>query len=123
MLTYKEIEELDADTLFQKEKHSVGPGWLPLIEKAHAALLKSSPDYKPVQIKEKFGSLRFYVQGVEYGTPAYEAIIEAERLSEKTCEECGEPAEVKSVEGWLRCLCDEHLDEALERRRGGASDG
>lgn len=116
MLTYKQIEELDADALFEIERTSVGPGWQEIIEKCHKALRESSPDYKPIQIKEKFGGLRYYVQGVEFGTPAYNPITEAEQASEVTCEECGEPGEIKSVVGWYRCLCPADFETTLAKR-------
>lgn len=116
MLTYKQIEELDADALFEIERKGVGPGWQDIIETCHKALRESCPDYKPTQIKEKFGGLRFYATGVPYTDAAYQAIADAERASEVTCEECGLPGKVQSVRGWWRCLCEGDYAQALERR-------
>jgi len=47
------------------------------------------PDYgfQIEQIKEKFGTLRFYVSGAD--DQIFEWIDEAERASTYTCEECG----------------------------------
>lgn len=58
-----------------------------------------------VQIKEKFGTLRFYVNG---GTTKTEAFIEfAEYHSGRICETCGAPGKTRG-EGWLTTLCELH---------------
>lgn len=57
------------------------------------------------QIKEKFGTLRFYVGGGDDHTKG--AIQMAEAMSAVTCEECGAPG-VLSGRGYLRTLCDRH---------------
>lgn len=121
MLTYKQIEELDADALFDIERKGVHDGWQDIIETCHKALRASSPDYKPVQIKEKFGTLRFYVQGVAYGEPEYQPILDAEAASETTCEDCGETGKVVSVLGWWRCVCDDDYQANLRRRAEAAT--
>lgn len=57
------------------------------------------------QVKEKFGSLRFYLDG---GTEEMHNLIdEAERASSVICEDCGKPGKMRKG-GWIRCLCDEH---------------
>jgi len=57
---------------------------------------------RAAQVKEKFGSLRFYMT---IGTDeVYAMISEAEELSSKTCEECGGPGEQRSG-GWIHTLC------------------
>lgn len=59
--------------------------------------------YKASQVKEKYGSLRMYM---DYETEEMSAVIRlAEHDSAKTCEECGEPGEVRG-KGWLMCRCD-----------------
>lgn len=54
------------------------------------------------QVKEKFGTLRFYVhnQTKEIG----DIINKAESLSEVTCELCGQPGKL-IAKGWCRTLC------------------
>jgi hypothetical protein len=60
------------------------------------------------QVKEKYGTLRFYMSG---GTDKiYEFIDEAERKSAQTCEVCGAHGDLR-VGGWLKTLCDEHATE------------
>tara|TARA_R110000850_G_scaffold205106_5_gene331294 strand:- start:578 stop:1213 length:636 start_codon:yes stop_codon:yes gene_type:complete len=57
---------------------------------------------KAFQVKEKFAGLRFYM--TTQSDEITVLIEEAEALSLKTCEECGEPGE-KTNTGWLRTLC------------------
>jgi hypothetical protein len=60
------------------------------------------------QIKEKFGTLRFYVSGAASDS-MMEAIMEAESLSACTCERCGAPGAVRVSRAgfWLKTLCPE----------------
>jgi len=78
------------------------PGWRKIILDLHDKLVEESPDYYIIQIKEKFGGLRYYVGGTTYA--GYDMIDEAERLSYVTCETCGRPGEPTS-KGWTRTLC------------------
>ena len=57
------------------------------------------------QIKEKFGTLRFYYQGGDDYIRGLEAM--ADSISAVMCEECGKPASC-STDGWIRTLCEEH---------------
>jgi hypothetical protein len=58
-----------------------------------------------VQVKEKFGGLRFYVQAAT--KEHYNYISFAESMSYRTCESCG--AEGKTyTDGWHTTLCDIH---------------
>lgn len=71
-----------------------------------------------VQVKEKYGTLRFYVDGAT--DAQYNYIDFAEILSGKTCEVCGKPGQTYYM-GWNQTLCDEHAneeygDEATEYR-------
>jgi hypothetical protein len=63
---------------------------------------------KIVQIKEKFGTLRFYTCG---GTGVHQAIADyAENMSSVTCEKCGNAARTYRI-GWHRTLCRDHAIE------------
>lgn len=57
------------------------------------------------QVKEKFGTLRFYYSGGDSYIDGLVAM--AESMSGATCEECGAPGRVRPG-GWLQCLCDTH---------------
>lgn len=58
-----------------------------------------------LQVKEKFGTLRFYCSGGDTFTDGVASMAEA--MSARTCEECGNPGKI-SRSGWLRCLCNKH---------------
>ena len=60
------------------------------------------------QVKEKFGGLRFYVQGAI--DEHYNYIRFAESLSYRTCEVCGAPGQYYPF-GWHHVACDEHASE------------
>lgn len=64
---------------------------------------------KIVQIKEKFGGLRFYFDGGDEYICG--AVALAEDMSYKTCEECGDPGTV-AEKGWYRVRCQECRDNA-----------
>lgn len=58
-----------------------------------------------LQVKEKFGGLRFYYSG---GDDYIRGVVSmAEEMSYRTCEECGAPGTTDKG-GWIRTLCEEH---------------
>lgn len=111
---------------------SVGKGWLPIIIELDEKLAALDPDYMITQIKEKFGSLRYYVDYTfdsgRYWDPiakkqvvrdavAYarfeafnRAIEEAYAKSDVTCEVCGEPGELMKEKWLLKTRCEEHIN-------------
>lgn len=60
------------------------------------------------QIKEKFGTLRFYVDGAT--DEHYNFIRFAESMSFRTCETCGAPGKYYPF-GWHHVACDAHASE------------
>ena len=68
------------------------------------------------QVKEKFGTLRFYYTG---GDDEISGMVRmAESMSGVTCEECGNPGKCRGS-GWMYTACDthtkpEHLTEQEE---------
>ena len=70
-----------------------------------------------VQVKEKFGGLRFYVQAAT--DKHYNFISFAESMSYRTCEECGAPGK-RYTDGWHRTLCDIHA--AMDHREEDETD-
>lgn len=88
-----------------------GDGWEPLIRKLSAKLEKlildlPEDDRKECcasQVKEKFGTLRFYMSS---SNKEMEALIdEAEAESAVTCEHCSAPGKLRQRSWWLT-LCD-----------------
>ena len=58
------------------------------------------------QVKEKYGILHFYTTSAS--DEMYKLIGEAEKKSEKTCEDCGAIGELRSDYGWYTTLCELH---------------
>ncbi len=94
-----------------------GEGWWPLIAELDRDLRALDPDYKVSQVKEKFGTLRFYTFG-HGGEAFFRRILKAEHKSSETCETCGEPGEIRSDTFWLKTLCDTHARERREATGG-----
>lgn len=93
-----------------------GPGWYPLIEGLSADLSEIIRQdglrcFRVLQVKEKLGSLRFYIRGGN--EPALERISKAARAAENICEGCGAVSHVRIVDGWLTTLCDKCRSQAL----------
>ena len=65
--------------------------------------------YRIMQIKEKYGSLRWYSDGSPNGCE-YPIINKYEILSERTCIVCGKPAKYISTR-WISPYCEEHAPE------------
>lgn len=83
---------------------SLPAGWLTLMMDIHKILMRTDPDYKIDQIKEKFGGLRFYTSGVT-SAEGQLAIDNGESASYTTCEQCGGPGKLRDGR-WIRTLCD-----------------
>ena len=107
----------DSDFYFEH-----GDGWYSLLEDL-CSVIQSHIDWRAkvadmngtetdisqvmaVQVKEKFGGLRFYYDGGDSYIRG--AVDMAEYMSEKTCEACGKPGRKTMVNRWLRTVCDEH---------------
>jgi hypothetical protein len=84
-------------------------GWYPLIKNLIDELIKLGWDKQVTQVKEKFGGLRFYINGGS--DEIYNKISEAEKLSYETCELCGNKGELRTKIRWFTTLCDEHYEQ------------
>ena len=101
---------------------SVGDGWYDLIdtlcENIQSYIDNNSSETRVIpqivadQVKEKFGTLRFYTSG---GDRLIDGMIWfAESMSSRICESCGKPGKLRNS-GWLVTLCDEHQTEKENR--------
>lgn len=126
-------------------KGSIGdmtaPGWWKVLDETFTAIneiMAPHPTYTfhVLQIKEKFGGLRFYwrlgnseVEEADdeilvhddelYTELSYQlgkVVDRAEEVCGHTCEICGEPGELRPL-GWLRTLCDTHHQERLKEQK------
>lgn len=79
-------------------------GWVPIVLELHNSLL-ANPNYRIVQVKEKFGELRFYVEGLT--NEERHMVMAAERGSTNICQHCGTKDSVDwRNHGWVATLCD-----------------
>ena len=90
---------------------SCGDGWFEIVDAICARLQhmidhEGAPQVVASQVKEKFGSLRFYAQCVTQAQ-----LDEIQRIagrSNRICEVCGAPGAIVVASGWHQVRCAEH---------------
>ena len=76
-----------------------------LIEDPLREIPEPIPQVTLDQVKEKFGTLRFYYSG---GDDYISGLVSmAESMSGVTCEDCGNPG-TQTSGGWIKTVCKEH---------------
>jgi hypothetical protein len=85
-----------------------GDGWYMLIDKLCECLQfhidkNSHPQVEAVQVKEKFGGLRFYTNNADEYLTGH--IDFAESMSMEICEVCGSTKDVEQTKGWIKTIC------------------
>lgn len=99
-----------------------GDGWYQIIDSLCAniqnhinwqeKISNAVPQVVASQVKEKFGTLRFYYDG---GDDYISGLVSmAESWSAVACEECGSPG-TQNSQGWIKTLCQTHRKEREER--------
>jgi len=94
-------------------------GWKDLLVKLCKDILKTENGDKVwfVQIKEKFGGLRAYIEG-RVTRDIFNLTTEAEKESFNICEKCGEKGKLRQDNEskknpkrlfWIKTLCDKHF--------------
>jgi len=91
-------------------------GWFDLIwklcEDIEKVLKENEPiGFEVIQVKEKFGSLRFYVDGGN--NTIYQLINKAEEKSMTICENCGKPGKIDNSKYWIKTLCEECRNDGV----------
>jgi len=98
-----------ADHNLQEALENVGKGWHHEIYQLYM-LRQFHPTVKVAQVKEKFGQLRFYVDG---GTDEwYNAMYKIIKVADTKCEICGRPGKTRPT-GWIMTLCWRHYAKML----------
>jgi hypothetical protein len=92
----------------------VGDGWEPIIRQA-ARIIEPHLDWgyvkkglappTSIQVKEKFGTLRWYFQSEAFVAGV---ISLADAWSATVCEECGQPGILRDQDAWWKTVCDLH---------------
>jgi len=88
----------------------VGNGWLGLIKTLIEKSIGAGWNKQTTQVKEKFGGLRFYINGAP--NEVHNLISEAESASQEICEVCGNLGKLQTTNtGWWKTLCEEHIQK------------
>lgn len=95
-----------------------GDGWFNIIDQLCGAMQnhidwqakmgREVPQVVAEQVKEKFGTLRFYYRGGDDYVHGLASM--AESMSAVTCETCGAPGKLRGG-GWYYTACDAHTRE------------
>lgn len=92
-----------------------GDGWFDLIDTLCERLQQETehadaPQAAAMQVKQKWGRLRF---SVEPATERQRAMIDmAEALSARLCEQCGRPGQMRSIGSFRTPRCAKHTPPA-----------
>lgn len=126
------IERLrdDFPKLLGKARVSIASGWENLVRALCRNLqeLPQGDQLQAVQVKEKFGQLRFYLDTYPGNRKRIDQIVrDAEARSKNVCEECGttEGVRMEATRGWIKSLCDPCRIQRWQRlkERWGAPEG
>lgn len=97
----------------------IDDGWLDLINDLVDDLERTgAPFPKIVQIKTKFGGLRFYVDDAT--EKQRDIIYAAEHESQQVCETCGQQAKNVVLGGWIYTLCEPCVAKKTAEREARA---
>jgi len=85
-----------------------GNGWYWLIDNLCGSIqnyidMNRKQQVEVIQLKEKFGQLRYYVIGADELVQGM--VWLAESMSETICEFCGSTVDVTQTTGWIKTLC------------------
>jgi len=86
-----------------KDCFPVSEGWRDLITTLVNDIISIDKEVIITQIKEKHGSLRFYIYGGN--DEVYKLIDQAEEDSYNICELCGSTEDVIQYGGWIKTHC------------------
>lgn len=129
----KQFEEFREKRGIQGRRYDVGcpTPWIPLVIELDARIGELVPEYNVLQVKEKFGGLRFYTDSMLFGKEKtdkiHQWIGQAEAKSYKTCQFCGKdalPEEENTFGAWYYTCCPECLAYLNEHKQyAGIDDG
>lgn len=104
---YREFPTLFTKDLWELE---VGDGWFGIIHHLAKKIVEKDTNCRVLQVKEKFGGLRFYIGAAS--AEVHEFVRDAEAQSYKVCERCGSQEGVTQTDGgWMKTTCTKCLEE------------
>ena len=111
MVTHDDLMDKHHYLLHKCGYLEIQEGWYPLVDNLCSELTRlieqGHPRIHAVQVKSKFGGLRFYTED-DPSAAQVQVITDAERVSEHTCETCGKPGKQTIKQGWVYSACEEH---------------
>lgn len=124
VLTYKELDDylvsIDGlihgytrNKILSSDFFEVGQGWNLIIKDLISDLIKMGWNKEIIQVKEKYGTLRFYIN--EGTDDIHRRIAKAENESATICEATGKSGKLRTDIGWHRTLCDEEYDKVKNK--------
>lgn len=94
---------------------SCDSGWFPLLIELDEKLAQIAPDYEVSQVKEKFGTLRYYftldIELDDQYKQMQKIVDEYEHRSGSICELCGGNGSMRVQNRWCKTLCDECAEQ------------
>lgn len=95
-------------------EYGIHEGWYELVEPLISFVEENGGTV--LDVKEKFGGLRFYYSEPEnYDEDVWNdferMVNQAEQDSLVTCEYTGKSGKIRKINGWLKCVCDEVYEE------------
>jgi hypothetical protein len=81
-------------------------GWLGIVKELIEDLIEIGWDKEILQVKEKFGGLRFYIN--KSSIEIQDRILKAEKISMVTCEICGDAGNNQIKNNWVVTCCNKH---------------
>lgn len=120
-------ETVDISSILDEIKEKIDPlygktidcdaGWHHLVAQCHMELSIIDPNYKVFQVKEKFGSLRYYF-GTRSGDlkemEMWKIAQKYELASQEVCEVTGKPGKLMYKEGLYKTLAEEYEKDGWE---------
>jgi hypothetical protein len=97
----------------------VDEGWYQLVLDCDRELTQIDPGYQIVQIKQKFGGLRYYFESLlsSAGKAMDDVVTKYEAVAAVTCEATGNPGVLmRSEGGWVKTLDPEYASSASHYR-------
>jgi len=92
----------------------IPPGWRNIVCMLDDELAEIDPNYEIHQVKEKFGTLRFYFDHVnmedEKREKFDEVIRKYEAIADNACEVCGQPGERGATQQLIFTRCKHHKE-------------
>ena len=115
-LKYHEIKySYNPDVIINESYLECSSGWYKLIAELIEDLIKLGWNKEVAQVKEKFGTLNFYIN--EGSDEIFDRIVKAQKDSATICEFTGKPGKLRTELSWIKTLSDEEFEKRKNYER------